>query len=220
MTQQFIYMKRALAAAIIATVLVATSYIFLEPQLVRAVTDNVTVTLTVDNAITISAAADMTMSPNLGLAVATSTASTTWTVVTNDPDGYTLEVRATGTPALVGGANSIADYTELASGTPESWDIPTGSSTAEFGFSAFGTDVSTGTWGTDGVCEDPTNLVSAERKYVGFKGTQDIQIATRSSTTSPSGVASTICVAVEQAGAYSVPSGVYTGEIVATALVQ
>lgn len=220
MTQQIFFIKNALVAAMIVTVLVATSYIALEPQLVKAVTDNVTVTLTVDQGITISTAADMTMSPNLGLAIATSTASTTWTVVTNDPDGYTLTVEATGTPALVSGANNIADYTETASGTPDAWTVPNASNTAEFGFSAFGTDVTTGTWGTDQVCEDPANLVSAERKYVGFKGGFAIQIASRAATTSPSGVTSAVCVAVEQSGAYSVPSGTYTGEIIATALVQ
>lgn len=216
--QQILLAKYALATSLIVAVVLMSSYMAFEPQLVRAVTNNVQVTLTVDNDITISAGADINMSPNLGLAVATSTGSTSWTVVTNDPDGYTLGVQATGTPALQDGANTIDDYTEAVAATPDAWNIPDASNTAEFGYSAYGTDVSTGEYGTDGACDAPP-LTSANRLYEGFT-TSDNTIATRSSTTTPAGITTTLCVAVEQVGSYTVPSGTYTGEIVATALVQ
>jgi hypothetical protein len=220
MTQQILFVRRAVAAALIATLLSVTTFVLFEPALLRAQsdTDNVVVTLTVTGGITISTGADITMAPNISLTAATSTGSTSWTVVTNDPDGYTLDLRATGTPAMqsAGGANTIDDYTESASGTPDLWDA--GANTAEFGFTAYGVDVADGTYGTQSAC-DSGDLDDGVSLYDGFQ-TWDQTVASRNATTSQSGETTTLCVAVEQTGTYSIPSDVYTAEIIATATVQ
>ena len=122
----------------------------LEPQNVLAqstVSDTVQVTLTVDTGISITSPADVTMAPNIGITSNGSIGGTTWNVKTNDPDGYILSVRASTTPALRNGViSSFIDYTPTTPGTPETWNTPTNS--IEFGYSAFGTNVSTASWGT------------------------------------------------------------------------
>lgn len=190
------------------------AYSLLEPVFAQSATDNVTVTLTVDSGITISDGANVTMSPNLGVATNSSIGTSSWNVKTNDPNGYTLAVKASASPALSSGTDSFADYTEAVSGTPETWSV--GSGAKEFGFSAYGTDTTTGTWGTGSSCGSG-GTPSATQKYVGFK-TTDKTIATRATTTTTSGVTTSICFAAEQNTVYAA-AGTYTATITATATV-
>ncbi|MFA6797156.1 MAG: hypothetical protein WCR40_00370, partial [Candidatus Paceibacterota bacterium] len=109
---------------------------------------------------------------------------------------------------------TIADYN---TGTPTLWSVSAG--TAKFGFSAFGPDTPDVTWGTGETCSggvghDP----SSSLKYLGFTtSTSSLAIATRSSTTTFAGSATTVCFAVEQNSFY-IPSGQYTATITATAV--
>ena len=189
-------------------------YITYEPVLAVAATatDNVVITLTVDAGITITSPADVTMAPNLGISSNGSIGSSTWTVKTNNALGYTLAVKASAAPALVSGANSFADYTELAVGTPEAWSVP--AANKEFGYSAFGTGTPTGTWGTTATCGS-AGIPDASMKYVGFK-TTDKTVAQSATATPSAGIATTVCYAAEQDTLYA-PSGVYTATITATA---
>ncbi len=177
-----------------------------------SVNDSVIVTLTVGSGITITTPADVTMAPNIGIAASGSIGSAVWNVKTNRATGYSLAVKASASPALVSGANSFADYTETVNGTPELWSVPSGSK--EFGYSAYGTDVSTATWGTSASC-GAAGVPAVDQKYVGFE-TTDLTIATRNTVTSTSGVDTTICFAVEQDTVYA-ESGTYTASITATA---
>ena len=113
-----------------------------------------------------------------------------------------------------GGGGNIVDYTPASSETPETWSV---SGAAEFGYSARGTDVSTGTWGTDSDCIAGTDVPSTTLKWRDFDltGSAD-QIATAAAATSTSGTASTMCVATEQAGTFA-NSGTYSATITATA---
>lgn len=185
-----------------------------EPSLVGAVsaTDQVVVSLQVDAGISITSPSDTTMSTNLGVAVNTAVGTTTWNVKTNNNLGYTLAVKASTNPAMQSATNLVDDYST--STVPTLWNVTTGH--ANFGFSAFGTDVDTGTWGSGSFCNGSgTSTVNTTLKYFGFY-TTDKQIATRSSTTTPSGVDATVCFAVEQDGMY-IPSGIFTATITATA---
>lgn len=209
--------KSVLAGSLIFTLLLGSGYSIVEPILVGAVTDSVTVTLTVNSEITISDAGNVTMTPNISLSNDTAATSTSWTVATSDTNGYALSVQASTDPAMQSGSDSFADYSEGTPETPEQWSV---SNAYEFGFSAYGTHVPTGTWGTDqSSCGSGGPLVSATRLYRGFNGTSPIQIASHSATTSTSGVSSTVCFGAEQDTALA-PSGTYTATITATALVQ
>jgi hypothetical protein len=140
-----------------------------------------------------------------------------WTVTTNNFAGYTLGVKASTEPALsrTGGGGNIADYTPAVAGTPDTWSV---TSAAEFGMSAFGTDVVGGTWGTDTDCIAGADVPSATLKWRDFN-TTDVQIAIKGVQTSTSGIATTMCVATQQVGVFA-DSGTYTASITATATTQ
>ncbi|MFA6301308.1 MAG: hypothetical protein WC609_03075 [Candidatus Paceibacterota bacterium] len=178
-----------------------------------AVTDQVVVTLDVDSGITISDGAAVTMAPHIGVSANGSIGSSSWLVITNGAAGYSLAVKASASPALVSGGNSFADYTETAGGTPELWSV--GSGAKEFGYSAYGTDTATGTWGTSASC-GAAGVPAAAQKYVGFS-TSDKIIATRATTTPVAGITTTICFAAQQNAVFAA-AGTYTATITGTAV--
>ena len=193
-------------------ILVAQFYPIIETATAATATDNVIVTLDVTTGITISDGLDVTMAPNIGVASDGSIGSSSWIVKTNAVNGYTLAVKASASPALVSGPNSFADYTEGTLGVPEAWSISAG--TKEFGYSAYGTDTATATWGTAASC-GAGGIPDVLQKYVGFQ-TSDKTIATRATVTPTSGITTTICFAAAQNAIYA-PSGTYTATITATA---
>jgi hypothetical protein len=209
------YFKKSLAVSIIAVLLLAFAYTSFEPNITHATStasDTVLVTLNVTEGISITSPADVSMSAALGVAQSSAVGSSTWNVKTNAANGYTLAVRATSTPALKSPTNAILDYQ---TGAPNTWVATT--TQAYFGYSGYGTDISTGTWGTGSSCSGATqHATSTTLKYKGFT-TSDVTIATRAATTTPSGVDAVICYAVEQGSAFYVPSGTYTATIIATA---
>lgn len=213
-------MKKLSQVIFIFIFLLASISVF-EPSKINAVTDEVIVNLTVDSGISITSPADVTMS-NMGTSVNTSTGFAIWNVKTNDADGYTLAVKASTAPALVSGSNSFLDYTEATPGTPDTWSLD--SNTIQFGFSGIGTDVqnvNTDQYAASGqtTCDNgvASSTVNSTIKFLGFE-TSDQTLATRSSTTTTSGVDTRICFAAGQNGVYA-PSGVYQATITATALV-
>lgn len=210
--------KKTIACSLCAGIILSGVFAGLEPNYLGAqsASDTVVVTLTVDSGITITSPTDTTLAPNLGVAANSAIGSTTWNVKTNDPDGYNLTVRASTTPALrTAGGIGIDNYTPAVPGTPDTWSVP--SSSVEFGYSAYGTDVSTGTWGTGSSC-GAAGVPSGTQKYNGF-ATTTFTVATRSATTTTTGVDTVVCYAVEQDTTYAA-AGVYTADITATATVQ
>jgi hypothetical protein len=209
-----IFINKILALSLVLLFLGQIIYFTAEPTIIDAATasDPVVVTLTVDSGITITSPADVTMAPNMGVAANGSIGSATWNVKTNHATGYTLAVKASASPALVSGGNSFADYTETTPSTPEVWSVASGAK--EFGYSAYGTDTSTTTWGTSASC-GAAGVPAAAQKYVGFE-TTDNTISTRNTVTLTTGVDTTVCFAAEQDTVYA-PSGVYTATITATA---
>ncbi len=170
-----------------------------------------------DSMISISAGSDITLTA-LSLSQHSSVGSASWTVITDDVAGYTLSTHASSDPALADGSTgeSFTDYTETIAGTPETWSVVSG---YEFGFSGYGSHVSSATWGTDTDCINTTNVPSATLKWRGFDGTNDMTFASSNVRTNISGVATALCVATEQDSMFA-PSGTYTGVITATAVAR
>jgi len=191
-------------------------YLWAEPTRADTNTDSVIVTLEVDSGITITEGIDVTMAPNIGVGSNTSIGGTSWIVKTNNVNGYNLNVKASTVPALKhsNGTDFFLDYTEETSGTPETWSVA--SSGYEFGFSAYGDDVSDATWGAGVDCGTSSTISTNNLNYLGFK-TTDKTIATRNSVTPNTGVQTNVCFAAEQKDVYA-PSGTYTATITATAL--
>lgn len=212
-------LKKNLLSISASALLVVGAFMALEPIVttVGAVTDSVDVTQTVTSDITITSPSDVTMSQALTTTQNTATGSATWNVKTNDSDGYTMTLFASTAPALSrsGGGGNIVDYTPAVSETPETWSV---SSAAEFGWSGFGTDVNTSTYGTDSDCLGAgAHNYSTALKYRDFDltGSADT-IASSAAATSTSGTNTTMCLATEQSGVYAV-AGTYSGTITATA---
>ncbi len=89
-------------------------------------------------AITVSGNVTLTPSiPSVGGGTANGIA--TWTVTTDNPAGYTVNIRASGTPALSSGANSFPNY--VPAGADPDFTFSTPSASSRFGFSAEGTDI-------------------------------------------------------------------------------
>lgn len=208
------YFRKIISISLVSLLSIQLIYLAIEPTVTTAATapDSVLVTLTVDSGISITAPADVVMAPNIGMAANGSIGSVIWNVKTNHATGYSLAVKAGASPALVSGANSFADYTETVVGTPEVWSVASGAK--EFGYSAYGTDTSTATWGTGTSCGS-AGAPTGTQKYVGFQITDKI-VATRAVVTTPSGIDTTVCFAAQQNTVYA-PSGVYTATITATA---
>lgn len=207
--------QKILGLSTTITVLTFLMIPVLEPLFALAVTDPVIITLNVSTGITIDTPADSTMSTALSVTQNTAVATTTWNVKTNNALGYTLTLLASTNPAMR--QSATATITDFNVGVPMVWAAT--SSNAYFGYSAIGTDTSTATWGTGSVCSTGANAhaISTTLKYRGLSTYAGTNIATRSGTTTPSGINTTVCYAVEQNGFY-VPSGAYTATVTATAL--
>lgn len=212
-----------LVMSLVVMLFVMAGFTSAEPVLLHALTasDEVIVTLNVDAGVSITSPSDTTMSNSLGVSNNKAIATTTWNVKTNNAAGYSLAVKASSSPAMrlnTNVATFINNYTEATPGTPEApWSV--GASTAEFGYGAFGTDVTTlGTFGGDTSC-GATSTPSTALKYAGFT-TENVTIASRSSTTTQSGINSTVCYAVEQGSTNYIASGIYSAWITATATTQ
>jgi hypothetical protein len=214
-------MKNIFSSIVIFSLLIA-GVSAVEPKITNAspVDDEIIVSLTVDSGISITSPPDVTMS-NLGTAVNNSTGWAIWNVKTNDPDGYTLSVKASTAPALVSGGNSFLDYTEATPGVPDTWSLD--ANTIQFGFSGIGIDVqnvNSDQYGATGqtVCDNgsASSTVNASLKFLGFE-TSDQLLASRAATTSTSGIDTRICFAAGQNGVYA-PAGLYQATITATAV--
>lgn len=80
------------------------------------------------------------LSPAIGgISGGTSNGSTTLTVITDSPSGYSLSVAATLSPAMQNGANTLADYSTV--GADPDYTFVTDPGEAHFGYTPEGVDV-------------------------------------------------------------------------------
>lgn len=194
-------------------------YIYFEPVIAFAVTDVVVVTQGVTSEITISAPADVTMSPAIaGMTGGTGDGSATWTVVTNDTSGFNLKLKASASPALVFGAYSFADYAEVTSGTPDyTWSVAAADS--EFGYTvqaATTADLAAAFKDNGTACNTGT-ADAVDKCWDGFS-TSDATVINRSSITSSSGEAEVVKFRAQSGASHFQAEGTYTATITATAL--
>jgi hypothetical protein len=212
--------KKIFTASILSVLFLNMAYLVLEPTMVVAATtnDSIVVTLNVTSGVSITAPTDVTMAPNISMSANKSIGSVAWTVSTNSATGYTLAVKNSTATAMMGVSNgdSFANYTEAVANTPDLWaGVAVG--TKEFGFSAYGTNVPTATWGTATAGCGVAGVADVTLKYRGFlPAMSDIQVASVAVPTPVAGTATNVCFAAEQNGVYA-ESGAYTATITATA---
>lgn len=84
--------------------------------------------------LSVSSPLDVVMNPAIGgITGGTGNGSGSWTVITDNPGGYSLSIKADSFPALRSGVNSFADYTP---GANPDFDWSVASADSEFGFTA------------------------------------------------------------------------------------
>ena len=220
--------KKTLSSFLILSVLLSVAYISFEPEISKAQasdTDTVTVTQTVTEEITISDAADMTLTPSISGITGgsgSSTDHTTWTITTNNTSGYELTLNKNNTLRLSGGGAN-REFSDYASSTPVdyNWSSP-GSGQTRFGF-----NVSAAASSTDivakyrdngaGTCGTGDN-VSDGQCWNGIPDTGDEEaIANRTTWTPTGGVTVSVKFRTEAGADNYLESGDYTTTITATA---
>jgi len=157
---------------------------------------------------------DVVMTPNLpGLTGGTSNGSTTLTVLTDNPAGYSLTIEAENNPAMQSGTETIADYS---AGAEPDFSFSIGSADAHFGFSPEGVDISQPWRDFGGVC----NTGSGDSSLACWDGlsTTATVIAEGIGANHPAGATTTVNFRVGIGSAAAVVAGIYTATTTVTAL--
>jgi hypothetical protein len=163
----------------------------------------------------INMASDVTMSPAIaGVSGGSGTGSTSWTVTTDNPGGYSLSVRADTNPALRSVTSSFADYTPAGSDPDYNWSVAANDS--EYGFTPEGVDIIQRYKDNGSACNTGAGT-TADRCWDKFT-TSDQEIARRTSGNHPNGTSTTVKMQAEVGNNHIQPNGTYTANITVTAL--
>lgn len=164
--------------------------------------------------IAMTAPASVVMSPSIpGVTGGFANGSSSVTVTTDSPAGYTLSIRASASPALVKGSDFIADYSPV--GVPD-YNFVTGSTDSHFGYAPQGADVAQRFLNNGSACNVGTSS-TAEKCWDGLS-TTDVQIAGRANSNTPNGTLTNIYFRVGVGGSAVQTAGVYTATTTLTAL--
>ena len=225
-------MKKILNLTLIISLIAFLSFLCFEPQLSKAVADEITVTQDVSVEISISSPSNVTMSASIpGMTGGLATGSATWTVVTNNNTGFILKLASSTNPALAGATqgDSFADYTETVADTPD-YDWTVAESDAEFGYTvepataADTVQAFLNAAGPAAPCNTVGGIETADKCWLDFAAA-GLNVINRSSETTVSGEAEVIKFKAELNGPATDADGFliedsYTATITATATIN
>lgn len=166
--------------------------------------------------ISLSPIAAVVLSPSIGgVSGGTSTASTTFTVITDNPAGYEVTIQAEGEPAMqeTDTANTIADY--VPTGAAD-FSFVLGSTDAHFAYSVFSPAAANRFLHDTIACNTGFNN-TAETCWDGLSTTTAV-IATESSANQPAGTDTTIYFQLGVGGVVNQAPGTYIATTTITAL--
>lgn len=165
--------------------------------------------------LSITAAGDVTMAPAIGgVSGGTSNGSTQVTVTTDSAAGYQLSIKASSSPALVSGANTIADYTPA--GANPDFTFAISGADSEFAFTPEGADIAQKYKDNGGSCNTGSGD-TADKCWNSLATSNDV-IASASVGNHPSGTQTTVKFRVEIGSARTQPAGTYTATTTLTAV--
>lgn len=165
--------------------------------------------------ISLSAVSTVLMTPSIpGISGGTANGSTTVTVTTDSPSGYTLTIKAEQNPAMQKDGESIADYTPA--GANPDYTFTTTATDAHFGYSPSGVDVVQRFKDGAGVCNAGTDETPLQC-WDGLSLT-DETIASKTSANHPYGATTTVYFRVGVGGSVIQAPGTYTATTTLTAL--
>lgn len=165
--------------------------------------------------IAISGSTNVALSPSIpGVTGGTANGSTTITVTTDSPSGYSLSIAALTSPALQNGGDTIADYSP--EGADPDFTFLTGAADAHLGFSPEGADVVQRYKDNGSVC----NVNSIETTLSCWDGLSlsDAIIASDTNSNHPDGATTTVQFRVGVGGTVVQPPGTYIATTTITAL--
>ena len=163
----------------------------------------------------ITSGSDVSMSPAIaGVSGGTGTGSTVWTVTTDNPAGYDLNIKATTSPALQSLSSDFTDYTTAGAAPDFSWSVA--SADSEFGFTPEGVDIVQRYLDNGSTCNTGSGDTS-DRCWDKFT-TSDQLIAQRTTGNHPTGTTTTVKVQAEVGSGHIQPNGIYESTIIVTAL--
>jgi hypothetical protein len=220
-------LKKVVSLTLSSVLLLVVAVFFLEPVIVDAYSSSqgYTVTLNISKEVDISAPGNATfstaipgMSGNVG---APSTASSSFTVISNSVSGFNMSVNSSVAPALVlAGGTVFADYAPTSAGVPD-YNWKNASGVAEFGYSVTGSGAS----GVDATqsFKAATTTCNTAGVNVGTKCWLNFtiapkQIVNRSTNTGAGGVTEVVNYQAESN--IFLISGAYVANITATVAVQ
>lgn len=166
--------------------------------------------------LSVSSPLDVTMSPSIGgVTGGTGNGSASWTVITDNPAGYILSIKASASPALQSGANNFADYTPAGSVPDYDWSVANADS--EFGFTAEGAKL-VQKFKDDGVSScNSGSSDTADKCWYKFL-TSNETISNSASSAYPSGESTTVKFRAQSGSSHLQVAGTYTATITATVL--
>jgi len=168
-----------------------------------------------ESILSMTAAADVSMSPAIGGIVGgTSNGSTNFTVTTDNPAGYTVTIKASSTPALVSPLASFADYSAPASSPDYTFSVP--ASASAFAFSAEGADIASSFKDNGGTCGVGSSD-AANACWAGLS-TAPQTIVTRTSSNHTGGTLTTIKFRAESESSHVQIAGTYVATTTITAV--
>lgn len=140
--------------------------------------------------------------------------SSLWTVTTDNAAGYSMNIRASGTPALSSGANTFADY--VPAGVDPDFTFTTPGASNRFGFSPEGADI-VQKYKDDGASCNTGALDTASACWAPLLASLET-IAARTTPNNPSGTPITIRFRAASGAANVQAAGYYTATTTLTVL--
>ncbi|MFA6919195.1 MAG: hypothetical protein WC244_03770 [Patescibacteria group bacterium] len=166
--------------------------------------------------LSINVSSTVALAPSIGgMSGGTATGSSAVGIITNNNDGYTLNIKASTSPAMQSGSSSFADYTPATSSAPDfAWGIDTADS--EFGFSPRGVDIVQRYKdnGTD-TCNQSGGGQTADACWDAFS-TTDLNISYATLANEPSGATTTVYFKAQSGVNHIQQSGNYQATIILT----
>lgn len=162
----------------------------------------------------ISAAADVTLSPNIGgVAGGTADGTTSFTVTTDNAAGYQLTIKASTSPALKTPTATFQDY--LPFGSDPDYTFTVAVNASAFGFTPESTDIATRYKDNGSACNTGSNNAT-DTCWDGLS-TTPVVILRRTSSNHPSGTSATIRFRAKSGSSYIQEEGSYTATTTLTA---
>ncbi len=168
-----------------------------------------------ENILSLSTVSDVIMSPSIGgVTGGTSNGSSSFTVITDSPAGYTVSIQASNSPAMRSDLDTIADYTSAGADPDFNFSIP--SSASAFAFTVEGVD-SDQKFKDDGSACNTGAGNTADKCWVGLSTSPQI-IVSRTSANQPSGTLTTLKFQAQSGSAHVQVEGTYVATTTITAL--